>query len=346
MAAPATPSGFYVQQANQQAYVLWQSVASATSYTVQRSTDGATYSNLATGILVTNYLDTTVTPGNQYWYQVAAVNGSGTSPYTTPQSVIPTESGEMSLSQARLYAQQRADRVNSNFVTLPEWNTYINQAMMELYDILITAFEDYYLAAPIQFSTNGATNLYPLPNGTLSFTGSDGNSFVAPPFYKLRGVDLGVSNANNGWVTMKKFDFADRNRYFYPNSASTLYGVFNMQYRVVGSNIMFIPTPSANQPIRLWYIPRIPLLLQETDTTSVSVSGWLEYVIVDAAIRALQKEESDVMVLMAQKEALKARIEAAAQNRDAGQPDTISDTRSYGPWGWQGPNGGGFQAGF
>lgn len=348
MAIPATPSGYYVQTANINNYLLWNSVASATSYTVQRSTDGITYSTLQAGVTTSYYLDTAVTAGSQYWYQIASVNLSGTSAYTIPQSVIPTESGEMSLCQLRLYSQQRADRVNSNFVTLTEWNTYINQAMMELYDILVTAYEDYFLGAPIIYTTTGATNLYPLPNGTLSYTGSDGISFVAPPFYKIRGVDLGanVATANNGWVTVNKFNFADRNRYFYPNSASTLFGVFNLQYRVMGNNLMVIPTPTANQPLRIWYIPRIPLLLQETDTTSVSISGWIEYVVVDAAIRALQKEDSDVAVLMAQKESLKMRIQGAAQNRDAGMPETIAGTRGMSGSGWGGPSSSGFQGGY
>jgi len=39
----------------------------------------------------------------------------------------------------------------------------------------------------------------------------------------------------------------------------------------------------------------------------------------------LQKEESDVSVLLGQKAAMKRRIEEAANNRDAGQPLTVSD---------------------
>lgn len=313
----------------------WDITAGATSYAIQRSLDGVTFS-LLTSPVVNNYLDTSVTIGTQYYYQVASTNTSGTSPYTTAQSVVPSGTSELSLGQLRLMAQQRADRVNSNFVTVPEWNTYINQSMFELYDILVTAYEDYYIATPVQFTTDGSTYIYPLPNGT--------NYSAAPAFYKLVGVDLGLNTGPNAWVTVNKFNFIDRNKYFYPNTASTIYGVFNMQYRPIGSNIEFIPTPSANQPIRLWYVPRLLQLLKDTDITSAGISGWLEYVIVDAAIKALQKEESDVSVLMAQKVALKDRIEAAAQNRDAGMPDTISDVRGTNYWGggrgFSGPIGG------
>lgn len=75
-----------------------------------------------------------------------------------------------------------------------------------------------------------------------------------------------------------------------------------------------------------------------------SYSGWIEYVIVDAAIKAMQKQESDVSVLMAQKQALKIRIESASQNRDAGEPATVADASlPSGPWGMSRGSGfGGF----
>jgi uncharacterized protein YdcH (DUF465 family) len=80
-------------------------------------------------------------------------------------------------------------------------------------------------------------------------------------------------------------------------------------------------------------------LLADTDIID-GVSGWTEYIIVDAAIKALHKEESDTTALMAQKMALKQRIEETAMNRDAGQPDAISNTRFQTGWGSYGPPNG------
>jgi len=255
---------------------------------------------------------------------------------------IPAPAGEDSLGSLRLQAQQRADRVGSNFVTLPEWNSYINKAAFELYDLLITTYEDYFIAPPISFVSDGATYLYPLPNGSNTFTSATGSTVTPLPFYKLSGVDLAVQNANNAYVTVNKFNFADRNRFLYPNSASSIYGVFNLQYRVIGSNIEFIPTPSGGQIIRLWYIPRLTELLQDTDTTSVGISGWTEYIIVKAAMYALQKEEADTSNFQNQIAALTSRIESSASNRDNGQPDTISNTQvnRMGTGGWNGGHGG------
>lgn len=326
MAIPGIPSNFNVQQGNAQVLLTWNIQTGATSYSVQRSTDGVSYSVLTTPS-VNYYNDSAVTVGTQYYYKVASVNSDGTSSYTNAQSAVPTNTADLSLGQIRLMAQQRCDMVNSNFITMPEWNTYINQSYFELYDLLITLYEDYYLASPYTITTDGLNSQFALPSD----------------FYKLLGVDLGLAGSTNGFVTIKKFDFIARNRYVYPNITSTFLGVFNLAYRVMGSNIMFIPMPQAGQYIRIWYIPKLTQLLADTDIAR-GVSGWTEYLIVDAAIKAMQKEESDVQVLQAQKVALVKRIEDSAMNRDAGQPDTISDTRGmigYGNgMGWDGPSGG------
>lgn len=337
---PATPNPntTYVQTGNIQNLISWNFVAGATTYTVQRSTDGLTFSTIATPA-VNFYVDTAVTAGTLYYYQIASTNVDGTSAYTPPQGVVPTIAGQLSLGALRLAAQQRADRVNSQFVGLPEWNFFINQAAFELYDILTTAFEDYYVAQPAYFTTDGSTYQYSLPNGILTFQNQAGQNFVPPPFYKLLGVDLGLNNAPNGWVSVKRFNFFDRNRYVFPNTSSTIYGVFQLQYRLLGNTIEFIPVPSANQPMRLWYVPRMTQLLQDTDVLD-TVSGWSQYVIIRAAKYALDKEESDTTSLNEELGYLKKRIEDSSVNRDAGQGDTITDTRGNAWNGWQsGPQG-------
>lgn len=327
MAAPGQVNNFNVQQGNSVVVLSWGSYPGATSYDIQRSVDNNTFASVGT-TSSTNYTDSTVTVETEYFYKVAAINGDGTGVYTNAVAIIPTAINTCSLRWLRESAQQRADRVNSNFVTQTEWNSYINQSALELYDLLVTTYEDYFLAEPYLFTTDGSTNRYNLPTD----------------FYKLAGIDCGLANSNNAWVTIKKFQFAARNRYVFPNIAATYYGVFNLQYRLVGDKLMFIPTPAAGQYIRMWYVPRLPTLLKDTDTLD-TVSGWSEYIIVDAAIKALQKEESDVSVLMAQKAALIKRIEETAMNRDEGMPDTVSDSRtaSY-RWGSQSDGGswGGF----
>jgi hypothetical protein len=325
MSSAAVPVNVVAQQGNGQVLLTWNTVVGATSYQIQRSTDNITFTNLAS-VTTPQYLDLAVTVGTQYFYQIASNNGTLSAYSSPPVSAVPTESGQMTLGQLRLLAQQKADRVNSNFVLPAEWNVYINQSYFELYDLLVQKYGNEYFVAPETRFTLTGTNTYALPNGLTTFQDLNNNNIIAPPFYKLLGLDLAVNAANNAWLTLNKYMFIRRNTYVYPQITTQLLGIASLQYRIIGNNIVFIPTPQANQIARIWYIPRLTTLLKDTDIAD-GVSGWLEYVAVDAAIKALQKEESDVTVLMAQKMALIDRIEAAAENRDAGIPEKISDTR-------------------
>ena len=348
--APGIPNGFVAQSGNGQNLLSWNLTPGATSYNILRSLDNVTYTALATvtgSPLATSYLDTAVTLGTQYWYVINASNVSGTSSNTLAQSVIPTMSGEMTLSQIRLASMQRADRVNSNFVTMSEYTTFINLALFELYDLLIAADPDLFITQPAQFTSDGTTFVYSLPNGITSWQNglNQQPGYIAPPFYRLYGCDLALQNATNAYVTINKFNFVDRNRFVYPNTSSTIYGVFNLQYRLLGDTstgqqqIMFIPTPSAGQGIRLWYVPRMTQLLQDTDTSIQGISGWMEYVIVRTAMYVLNKEESDTSNLQTELLFIKGRIEEMANNRDQGIPDKVSDTRSNNGAGYGGQSG-------
>lgn len=216
----------------------------------------------------------------------------------------------MTLLELRTAARQRADMVYSQFVTDAEFNSYINQSYFELYDLLVSKFGDNYYVAPVYtINTNGTDYLFNLPNN--------------PPLYKLLGVDLALANTQDSYVTIRPFEFIDRNRYAVPNFQS-FYGLTNLRYRLNGDQIWFTPIPAANQRIRLWYIPRMTTLALDTDTAD-GISGWTEYIIVDAAIKAMQKEESDITALMAQKQMLISRINAMAESRDAGSPAKVSD---------------------
>lgn len=214
----------------------------------------------------------------------------------------------MTLLELRTASRQRADMVNSQFISDSELNSYINQSYFELYDILMSKFGNDYFVAPVYtFTTDGTNYLYSLPSN----------------FYKLLGVDLALSNTNDSFVTIRPFEFIDRNRYAVPNFQS-FYGLTNLRYRLSANNIWFTPIPAANQTLRIWYAPKLTTLASDTDTAD-GISGWTEYIICDAAMKMMQKEESDVSVLMAQKQALIKRIEAIAEGRDIGSPMKVSD---------------------
>lgn len=73
-------------------------------------------------------------------------------------------------------------------------------------------------------------------------------------------------------------------------------------------------------------MPYANILAWRDDTILQGISGWEELVIIEAAIRANIKEESDFSGLMQQKQAVLRRITDSAPNRDAGQPPCVTDS--------------------
>lgn len=218
----------------------------------------------------------------------------------------------MTLEELRDAAKQRADLVGSSFITDAEWNSYLNLSLYELYDLLIAAQPIGYYATSHTFTTTTAS-AYALP----------------ADFYELQGVDCASGGST---VTLKPFQFAERNKY--NGYAGTLATGDLLRYTVLGSNIRFSPAPQAGQTITLWYAPKLTPL--GSDSASFDgISGWLEYVVLDAAIKAKEKQQQDVSVLMAQKAAMRARIDKMATNRDVGEPAVSVDVYATGGWpGW------------
>ena len=67
--------------------VAWSAAASATSYNIYRSVNGAAFAQLATGVVETSYHDMSALGGTMYNYEVFAVNDTGTGVAGTSSSV-------------------------------------------------------------------------------------------------------------------------------------------------------------------------------------------------------------------------------------------------------------------
>lgn len=215
----------------------------------------------------------------------------------------------MTLLQLRTAVRQRADIVNSLFFTDAELTSYINQSLFELYDLLVESYgENYFVAPPFTITTDGINQFYNLPTN----------------FYKELGVDLLLNGQQESAVTVRPFNFSERNKYSIPNF-QTFYGVTNLRYRLNGNQIWFTPLPASGQTIKLWFIPAMTTLSGDTDTFD-GFSGWTEYVIIDAALKCKIKEESDGTLLVDAKNKMITRIENASKNRNAASPPTVSDT--------------------
>lgn len=296
------------------------------------------------------------------------------------------------LGAMRWQAQQQGDLENNNAITTPEWNSYLTSSYKRLYNMLVGAYDNNYNVAPLfQFNLTNS-QYYPLPNGQIA---SVGTTSFAPALFKLLRVDLQYSASPTGFVTLRRYNEIETNKYAYPNTTVNLLGYTNLKYKIQGANIKFIPVPMTGQLIQLEYIPKptqlqfiascatvgsmslslgdvtdmavgmnvqgpvgntviqqgstissiqasptnqvtlsLPTLSQSStqtvafwqDSTIIDgISGWEEFVILDAAIKAQIKQEGPSAELVQERQLLINEIEALAEGRDQGQAFHTSD---------------------
>jgi hypothetical protein len=158
---------------------------------------------------------------------------------------------------------------NNPAISTPEWNGYLSNSYKELYDMLVAAYgNDYYMAMPYQFSLTGA-QFYNLPDGSPTYLDTNGNTL--PAFYKALGVDLQYSGSPTGWVSLRRFEFIERNKYAYPNTTININGYTNLRYRFAGNQLFLIPIPATSQACRVWYVPEpSPIQLALTGALTVN----------------------------------------------------------------------------
>ncbi len=87
---PVPPSGLAATSGNAQVALAWSPVSDAASYTVLRSTaTGSGFSVIASGLVSSNYTDSTALNDATYFYVVRAVNAAGTSTDSAEVSATP-----------------------------------------------------------------------------------------------------------------------------------------------------------------------------------------------------------------------------------------------------------------
>lgn len=186
------------------------------------------------------------------------------------------------LLQLRTRVRQRADIVGSDFVTDTELTQLINTAYNELYGLLVTK------------SLHRAETTYNVvTDGSAGYT-------VPVDFFGLIGV---YRTEGEDKIPLERFP--DK---FRPGTRT---GDATM-YRISGSTLVLYPNPSSGT-YELVYIP-VPAELSADDDTLDGVLGWEEFVVLEAAICCLEKEESDTAKLEYKRDRILKRIqdEAAA----------------------------------
>jgi len=224
----------------------------------------------------------------------------------------------ISLANLRIEAQRRSDMENNLFISNAEWTTYLNGSLGELYDLLLEAHPEYFGIS--------VSKVVASPN----------NYFLLPDdFYKLLGLDVQVDSMGK-WATVSPYMFQERN--FINVRRFPFYRFAQVKYRLMAGKCMMQPDDMAAGTYQMWYAPRYTPFVSDSDVIEGLLEDYRDYIIIDAAIKALTKEESDASQLTQQKMIIKKRLEDAAAERDYGKTERISDAQqnSYqsAPYGW------------
>lgn len=213
--------------------------------------------------------------------------------------------GNITLSELTERIRRRSDQENSTFVTDIEIMDMANFSLGELQDILVSAYDTESFMDGYSFTTVPGQTDYALPDD----------------MYKLAGVDVAKGSYN---YQVKKYKFNERN--IRSNSSYIGIRTADFSYRLYGNSIKLLPAPSGENVVTLHYIPQVTELVLGTDIVdNIYIKSWIEYVIVDVAIKIIIKEESSPQDLMAQKGHLISRIEKMKEERDFGTVDTVTD---------------------
>lgn len=211
----------------------------------------------------------------------------------------------VTIDSLRTRVRERCDMVGSSFVVdnTTGVDAFINEANQKLHALLVDAFGEEYVSSVSTFTTAASTNDYAVPSG----------------FYKLYGVEIARGGKQ---YSIPRFTRAERNAYRNSNVAANVLN-HELRYSLIGSNIRIYPTPPAGLTGSILYAPEATTL-----TTGSSVSypnGWERFIVIDAAIQILMKEESSVTGLQAERKEILDAIKLEKEQRDLAESYHVVD---------------------
>lgn len=194
------------------------------------------------------------------------------------------------------------------FVDDTELNGIINTSAARWYGRIIQA-------VPERFET------------VQTLTASGAVSYDVPDDY-MYTLAVEYESTQDRYIDLRRVMFAERNRFNTRGTSSMAIG-----YRVGGPcadvpQLYLYPPPSTGT-YRHIYVPVWEDLSVDTQTVD-GYNGWEQWIVYDAAIRMLMKEEADVSTLISERNALGAEMDAAAADREMSAPQRIADVRSLG----------------
>lgn len=163
------------------------------------------------------------------------------------------------------------------------------------------------------------------------------SAYVESEFYKCKGVWYQAGSAGF-YNPLRRFNWDEQNllRQTGIYEASRTLPLYRIA-TIMGREKLMIAPDTLGGTYQVWYYPAPPKMISATDRID-GRSGWDEWVVKDAAIKCLLKEESieQAAAIKAVRDELWSRFQLHAADRDASQPERIRDvrllSRRYGYW--------------
>lgn len=219
--------------------------------------------------------------------------------------------------QIRDRAFQRANMEDyDDFLSEEEMNGLINVALKDYYEHILDAEvgEIFVTNAPI-------------------LTKSGTYSFVLPAdFFKLRNISYYRGDRYHRLGKANPSDYPQLTTRE-PSEAAAKYVLrYDMQTDVWCAHCFPSTLQAAN--LAVMYIPEPPLFTSDADQIGF-LNGWEEYVVIQCAIWAREKEGTEYTGLLAELEEIKSDISSHSAYVDAGEPTLMQDTRNRHPTSWR-----------
>lgn len=156
---------------------------------------------------------------------------------------------------------------------------------------------------------------------------------LAPNTGSIISVDANI-NGQNYAISAMPYQEEQRNMFKLLPFVGWSFGIQSIWYQLQGTNINFLPTPTANYNVVVNYVPTAPLLSAPLDVFN-SINGWEEWIVLDAAIKVLIKDGQSEMlsILQARADSQKERILHAAAQMDMNASEGVHESDAYGNWG-------------
>jgi hypothetical protein len=221
------------------------------------------------------------------------------------------------LTQLILETRQKADMEYSNqFITDAEITGYLNQSIRDLFDLVVDHGDHTWV-----------------PSSDVTAVASGTGTYSLTTAYKLLGMWF---TQGNQWTRVKPISSREALEQSSPDAQFT---PERSRYLVTGrafSNTLGLivetyPRAPAGTPATFRVIVQPTTLVSGADSMYFP-NGWGEYVVTDAAIKCLEKEESSTSALSARREMLRARIIGATAALDRVEPKAVTDVSSATLW--------------